>query len=853
MKKANRFAVLALCILLLAGGLPAAVLAEADPTPDAVLAETPAPAEPSSEMPPEDMAALVTLPEYMSEEGDVSWRITDDDPNSRIRVKARYDITLFVPEGAALLRLSWYESPEKVQIKQLDGAGEILTEETLENGPLTSYLTPVSGCKQVQLKALKAYELSGFRFYDAETAAAVGNPEEIEKADLLIIAAHTGDEQLYFSGIAPMYDAERCLHTVSVFLSSKNRLATENAMQAAAAAGQKAAPVFIGREYRLLSREYQKEAESYWRQSVIVKELVDVIRRYRPEVIVTHAAEGEEEEAMHACTAAIVEAAIEEAAHPKRGPKSLKLYGPWQVKKLYEHCAADTAGATLLPIDEPLCSFDGKTGREVAEERLLDYAYLGTYHKHTTDSAYRLVYTEVGEDSAKNDLFEHIDPSSLTNVGAVLPTPSPVPTPEATPEPTPVPTQEPAAEPAAAAVPDMQQTPERGRTWLLPAVAAGIGLLATLFLAAWRILATVRRSGKKPTRLFCILPLLLMLVIAAVLYYLLPGERDAAQITAEPTLAPTPVQTPAPDMEQETAEPAPETTPHPWEEYFARSDGSDEQVVWEEENGHWEYRSEDLSVIIDRHEKPEAPLVWYIAHIRMRNVDAFRPGFGYFDERGSAKIAPWKLARTYRAVLAITGDNLINSEKGLKGVLIRNGKVYAKGKAQPTLAICPDMTLRIYERGVSADTILEDGVQNTFGFGPALVRDGAVAQEECSKHSVRFMNPRAGLGMIEPGHYVAIVVDGRQKEYSIGVTLLEYAEMFVNEGCTVAYNMDGGISAGIVFMGENLNQHKKGGNGRISSQRPWPDALLFGYSETVPTLDDPIYNTGNLDEKIPRN
>ena len=339
------------------------------------------------------MAALVTLPEYMSEEGDVSWRITDDDPNSRIRVKARYDITLFVPEGAALLRLSWYESPEKVQIKQLDGAGEILTEETLEDGPLTSYLTPVSGCKQVQLKALKAYELSGFRFYDAEEAAAVGNPEEIEKADLLIIAAHTGDEQLYFSGIAPMYDAERCLHTVSVFLSSKNRLATENAMQAAAAAGQKAAPVFIGREYRLLSREYQKEAESYWRQSVIVKELVDVIRRYRPEVIVTHAAEGEEEEAMHACTAAIVEAAIEEAAHPKRGPKSLKLYGPWQVKKLYEHCAADTSGATLLPIDEPLFSFDGKTGREVAEERLLDYAYLGTYHKHTTDSAYRLVYT----------------------------------------------------------------------------------------------------------------------------------------------------------------------------------------------------------------------------------------------------------------------------------------------------------------------------------------------------------------------------------------------------------------------------------------------------------------------------
>lgn len=30
------------------------------------------------------------------------------------------------------------------------------------------------------------------------------------------------------------------------------------------------------------------------------------------------------------------------------------------------------------------------------------------------------------------------------------------------------------------------------------------------------------------------------------------------------------------------------------------------------------------------------------------------------------------------------------------------------------------------------------------------------------------------------------------------------------------------------------------------------DALLFGYSELVPTEDDPIYNTGNLDEKKPR-
>lgn len=53
-------------------------------------------------------------------------------------------------------------------------------------------------------------------------------------------------------------------------------------------------------------------------------------------------------------------------------------------------------------------------------------------------------------------------------------------------------------------------------------------------------------------------------------------------------------------------------------------------------------------------------------------------------------------------------------------------------------------------------------------------------------------------------------------------------------------------------MGENLNQHKDSRSKKRSGQRSWADALLFGYSELVPTEDDPIYNTGNLDEKKPR-
>ena len=60
---------------------------------------------------------------------------------------------------------------------------------------------------------------------------------------------------------------------------------------------------------------------------------------------------------------------------------------------------------------------------------------------------------------------------------------------------------------------------------------------------------------------------------------------------------------------------------------------------------------------------------------------------------------------------------------------------------------------------------------------------------------------------------------------------MEFTELMASYGCTEAYNMDGGVSACIVFMGERLN---KGGNKKDWSQlRTLPDGLLFGYSDKV--------------------
>jgi exopolysaccharide biosynthesis protein len=72
-------------------------------------------------------------------------------------------------------------------------------------------------------------------------------------------------------------------------------------------------------------------------------------------------------------------------------------------------------------------------------------------------------------------------------------------------------------------------------------------------------------------------------------------------------------------------------------------------------------------------------------------------------------------------------------------------------------------------------------------------------------HSIQGSNPRTGIGIIDENHFVFIVVDGRSPGYSKGVTLTEFAQIFKDLGCTDAYNIDGGGSSTMVFMGRVVN------------------------------------------------
>lgn len=366
-----------------------------------------------------------------------------------------------------------------------------------------------------------------------------------------------------------------------------------------------------------------------------------------------------------------------------------------------------------------------------------------------------------------------------------------------------------------------------------------IGVAVTVLLFV--ILLHAHVSKRK--LVLTVLSVLLLFALAALLLALTrPADEENSYVnvpsptptpTAVPTEAPTPTPTNSPVP---TPEPTPEPTVAPITESF----------ISDFDNGYWFYQNEGLKIEINRI-VTDKPLVYFVAHIYMQDFDSFRPVFGNEGRSGHACEDPWRIARRYDAVLMITGDNMLNMDTEYKGILVRDGRVYQKSNAESFMALHPDtLSMSVYDKYETPfAAVIQNGYENTFSFGPILIRDGVVNRRLISSRLWN-ANPRCGLGMVEEGHLVAIVADGRRRHYSVGMTLGDFAELFAKENCITAYNHDGGLSTCMVFMGEQLNEH--GNIPSHSLQRRVPDALMWGYSQLVPSLDDPIYHNGISDE-----
>ena len=220
------------------------------------------------------------------------------------------------------------------------------------------------------------------------------------------------------------------------------------------------------------------------------------------------------------------------------------------------------------------------------------------------------------------------------------------------------------------------------------------------------------------------------------------------------------------------------------------------------------YRVEDTTVYVaDLYtEDPKALLAAFSQNSYGRNITAVSS----------------ETAEQVGAVLAVNGDNYGSREKGY---VIRNGVLYRESPAsnQEDLVIWSDGSFSIIrESEVSAGELLEAGAWQVFSFGPGLLENGQIlvdTQDEVDR--AKASNPRTALGQIGEGHYVLVVSDGRTDE-SEGLSLWELAAFLRELGVQTAYNLDGGGSSTMVFLGSVVNQPV---GGRGSGQRAVTDIV----------------------------
>lgn len=237
------------------------------------------------------------------------------------------------------------------------------------------------------------------------------------------------------------------------------------------------------------------------------------------------------------------------------------------------------------------------------------------------------------------------------------------------------------------------------------------------------------------------------------------------------------------------------------------------------------YESEDISLNITT--KYEYDTKIYIADVTVSDVSFLRAGLANGVFGRNIKETTSDIAKENNAIFAINGDFYGFRDSG---PVIRNGVLYRSNKrsgSNDVLAVYNDGSfVTMKEENVDAQNLLDSGVLQLFSFGPTLVDNGQISvsanqEVEQSMNS----NPRTAIGMISPLHYVFVVSDGRTSE-SAGLSLAQLAAVMQDAGCQCAYNLDGGGSSTMWFMGDVVNNPTT--NGNSISERKVSDIVYIG-------------------------
>ncbi len=282
-------------------------------------------------------------------------KLLDHDYSTMLRYSRGASITVKSPEEIRGLYLIWNRPPGAWT---LETAGETRTYGA--EGFLHEFI-PLEGIRSLTItlpaEGAQLCDLCVFGEGDLPDWVQIWEPP-LEKADMLVVSTHSDDELIFFGGLLPTYAGERGYRVQVAYLNShwKEAVRPHELLNGLWTVGVTNYPAISDMD------DWNAYAGHY---SIGRYEEFEVmlLRRFRPEVVVTQDLKGEYGHPSHIMTATAMLTAAEKAADPEAYPETAAQYGTWQVKKHYIHMYAE--GQLTMDWHIPLRAFDGLDALEV--------------------------------------------------------------------------------------------------------------------------------------------------------------------------------------------------------------------------------------------------------------------------------------------------------------------------------------------------------------------------------------------------------------------------------------------------------------------------------------------------------
>ena len=265
----------------------------------------------------------------------------------------------------------------------------------------------------------------------------------LDKADIVLLTTHSDDEQLFFAGIMPYYAVERQLAVQVVYFvqhyngyngQGDDHVRPHEQLDGLWTVGIRNYPYIHGfpdcyamntNRETALKQVLNAFANHGYTYDDFLGYTVSIIRRFKPQVLISHDLNGEYGHGAHVLNADTCTKAVQISGDPSQFPYTAELFGTWTPKKLYLHLYEGES--IYMDWDTPYDSLGGLTPFKVTQNGWMchksqHYAWFYKWILGTSSAPiyaasqiatyspcrYGLYFRTVAADIYKNDMFENL-------------------------------------------------------------------------------------------------------------------------------------------------------------------------------------------------------------------------------------------------------------------------------------------------------------------------------------------------------------------------------------------------------------------------------------------------------------